>query len=139
YWTKPSIDELTKLNFQDLTHVENFTVGRNGYGQVRFVNPVDLTAVGNLRDIPGKVVVFNNKECTVYPNEDEKPNEGEGLNVAAVISLHNCFPTNKGTSEPFTDMKARKMEMHIAKLRRMQDTTFVDFSDKGVWTFRVEH
>ncbi|KAJ1931315.1 hypothetical protein EC988_009829, partial [Linderina pennispora] len=44
YWMVPNLAELRSMPEQKLRAVKEFVVGRNGVGQVRFMEPVDLTS-----------------------------------------------------------------------------------------------
>ena len=78
YWTSPSISELKKKSLSELRSVDNFIVGRKHYGQIKFLEPVDLSSFVNLDDITGNLIIFGSKSCIVYP-DDNKPQEGEGF------------------------------------------------------------
>ena len=41
-----------------------------------------------------EIVHFRNKEVVVYPDEPTKPEQGEGLNRTAIISLERISPLN---------------------------------------------
>ncbi|PIA13818.1 C-terminal autoproteolytic domain of nucleoporin nup98, partial [Coemansia reversa NRRL 1564] len=138
YWMRPPLEDLRAMTTQQLRGVRNLTVGRNGVGQVSFGKAVDLTTVGSLGAIAGGVVLFSDRVCTVYPDESNKPARGHGLNVPATISLHNCWPVDRATGEPIEHMDDPRVRKHIRRLRRIEETEFVDFVD-GTWIFRVEH
>ncbi|KAJ2806520.1 hypothetical protein H4R20_001657 [Coemansia guatemalensis] len=138
YWMRPPLEDLRAMTTQQLHAVRNFTVGRNGVGQVSFGRPVDLTTVGSLGAIAGGVVLFSDRVCTVYPDESNKPARGQGLNVPATISLHNCWPVDRATGEPIEHMDDPRVRKHIRRLRRIEETEFVDFV-AGTWIFRVKH
>ncbi|OLY85664.1 Nucleoporin [Smittium mucronatum] len=138
YWTSPTIEELRKLSPLKLKSVNEFMCGRYGYGQIRFDEPVDLTSVGAMASIPGQIILFANKVCTVYPDENTKPPRGSGLNVPAIISLENCWPVDKSTLEPIKSMTDTRVRNHIRRLKRIPDTQFLDFVN-GKWIFKVEH
>ncbi|KAJ2518213.1 hypothetical protein H4217_003475 [Coemansia sp. RSA 1939] len=138
YWMRPSLDELRAMTTQQLRAVRSFTVGCGGLGQVSFSKPVDLTTVGSLSAIAGGVILFGNHVCTVYPDESNKPPRGQGLNVPAVISLHECWPTLAATGAAINDMADARVRKHIRRLRRVPETEFVDFVS-GTWIFKVAH
>ncbi|CAO3569486.1 unnamed protein product [Mortierella alpina] len=141
YWMSPTLEELRKMSRSELQHVENFKVGLPEYGSVTFLQPVDLTGVASLSSICGHVVVFDKKSCSVYPDDNNKPPRGQGLNVPALISLEKCWPIDRSTREMVVFDKSSPMyAQHLKRLRRQGDTTFIDFTtDNGTWTFRVEH
>ena len=138
YWTIPSMS--TILSLRDVHSIPNFVVGRKGYGQVRFLQPVDLSQVRSIPDIPGTIVVFDLKICTVYPDEAVKPPEGRGLNVPAVITLEKCWPLSKETRRPILDVENPRFIAHVERLKRQADTEFIDYiADTGSWIFKVKH
>ncbi|KAI8319181.1 C-terminal autoproteolytic domain of nucleoporin nup98, partial [Martensiomyces pterosporus] len=138
YWMRPSLSELRAMPARKLRAVKDFTVGRTGVGQVRFLEPVNLTTVGSLSAIAGGVVLFDDRVCTVYPDETNKPPRGEGLNVPAVISLEDCWPVDRATRQPITQVDDPRVRKHIRRLKSIDETTFIDFVE-GTWVFRVEH
>lgn len=140
YFTKPSLEVLQKLPAESLQAVSNLIVGRVGYGQVEFQAPVDLTTIGSVEDLLGGIVVLQDRNCTVYPPDYEgKPDAGYGLNVAATITLERCWPLDKATREPIRDPAHPRLVQHIKRLRKLEDTSFVDFdAEEGRWVFRVE-
>ncbi|KAJ1892890.1 hypothetical protein LPJ66_006079 [Kickxella alabastrina] len=138
YWMRPSLADLRAMSSQQLRAVKNFVVGRTGVGQVSFSRPVDLTTVGSLGAIAGGVVLFDDRVCTVYPDETNKPPRSQGLNVPATISLHDCWPVDRASGQPVVDMEDARVRKHIKRLRKISETTFIDFVN-GTWIFRVEH
>lgn len=140
YWTEPPMHELREMSVEQLKHLDGFKVHRNGLGYIEFLEPIDLTTVKNVEDIPGNYVVFDAKECTVYPDESEKPDQGEGMNVRARISLVQCWPVEKATQQPITDPKHPKILAHVRKLKGIEDTTFKSYdAHTGTWVFEVPH
>jgi nuclear pore complex protein Nup98-Nup96 len=140
YWISPTETVLGSTPFKDLEAVLGFKCGRVGYGQVEFLDPVNLTTVGAVKEIPGKFIIFEEKECTVYPDESEKPPVGQGLNVRAKITLEGCWATDRATREPIKSEDHPKHAAHLRKLGNMPNTTFDSFDiEKGAWAFIVEH
>lgn len=142
YWVKPDLEVLRKAGFTALTAFEGVVIGRIGYGEIHFLQPVDLTGVGNLGDLLGQVLRFDDKECTVYPDRDEadKPSPGNGLNVRARITLLRCWAMDKATREPIKDEKHPAAVRHLKRLKNMRDTNFESFDlSEGKWTFTVDH
>jgi len=138
YWTIPSMS--TILSSRDVRAIPNFVVGRKGYGQVRFIQPVDLSQVRSIPDIPGTIVVFDLKICTVYPDEALKPPVGRGLNVPAIITLEKCWPVSKETRRPILDVENPRFIAHVERLKRQPETEFIDYiADTGSWIFKVKH
>ncbi|KAL1662278.1 nucleoporin autopeptidase-domain-containing protein [Schizophyllum commune] len=142
YWTKPDISVLKHKSHAELSAFPNLVVGRAGYGEIHFLDPVDLTGLTRLTDLLGEVVRFDEKECCVYPDvdDDDKPPLGQGLNVRAEISLLHCWALDKATREPIKDPKHPQVVKHVKKLAAMKDTHFVGFDHaEGKWTFTVDH
>lgn len=142
----PSRSVLSHMPYSQLSAVSNFTVGCRGIGQVRFLCPVDLTKVV-LDEILSKIVVFEPRQITVYPESDEdsaftvsKPAVGSGLNLPAEVRLECCWPVNKANRQPIREMGDERMLSHISRLRSVEGTKFMDyFPETGTWVFRVEH
>ncbi len=140
----PNESTLRKLSYAQLSAVHNFTIGERGVGQVRFLQPIDLTKVP-LSDIFERIVVFEPRLITLYPDdqfgeEEEKPAVGSGLNVPAEIRLERCWPLCKSDRSPIKDMGDPRLQAHIDRLKAMPDTHFVDYlPETGTWIFRVEH
>ena len=138
YWCLPTVAELQKLSFGELQAVQDFTVGRVGFGTIRFLQPVDLTCVPSIADIPGKIVTFEHVECTLYPDERLKPTAGEGLNVPARIKLDRCWALDKSTREPIKDANDPKHHQRLKKMQGQENAEFVGFEmETGVWEFIV--
>lgn len=139
YWMRPSKEEILNMNRVQRSQVDNFTVGRDNVGQVRFKVPVDLTSI-DLDEIFNKIVLLETRSCTVYPIAEKKPLVGKGLNVPAEISLQHSWPRAKDKKTRLPAKSGRSFEKHVERLKSIQDTTFIDYdADKGVWTFSVEH
>ena len=117
-------------------------VGRVGYGQITFLEPVDLTGLPRLSSLLGEIVRFDDKECSVYPDADEaeKPPPGAGLNVKARIELVRCWALDKATREPIKDESNPAAVKHFKRLKNMKHTHFEGFDiEEGKWTFTVDH
>jgi len=142
YWMKPSLEELRRAGHEELVAVKGLVVGRVGYGQITFLEPVDLTNVPKLAALLGELVRFDDKECSVYPDSDdaEKPPPGVGLNVRARIELVRCWPLDKASREPIKDPNHPMAVRHLKRLRSMKHTQFGNFDwEEGKWTFTVDH
>lgn len=139
----PNETTLRKLPYAQLSTVHNFTVGERGVGQVRFLQPVDLTKI-TLSDIFDRIVVFEPRLITLYPDdeytEEEKPPIGSGLNLPAEIRLERCWCVNKSDRTPIKDMGDSRLQAHIERLKSIPDTHFIDYlPETGTWIFKVDH
>ncbi|SHO76254.1 Similar to S.cerevisiae protein NUP100 (FG-nucleoporin component of central core of the nuclear pore complex) [Malassezia sympodialis ATCC 42132] len=158
YFTEPSLAALRSMPFDELAQVSDFVVGRVGFGQVTFLEPVDLTSVPDLSFVAGGVVQLRAKECFVYPQEEDLESDepldgllphyvpvpkaplGTGLNVPARVSLEGCWPVDRATREPLKDEQLPRVKQHIHKLRNKKETDFVSYDAvSGTWTFNVPH
>lgn len=142
YSAEPSISTLSKLGYDSLAKVEGLVVKRMSYGEIEFLEPVDLTTLAKLSDLLGEQVRFDEMECSVYPDSDgiDKPPPGSGLNVRARITLLRCWPLDKATRQPIKDEKHPSAVKHLKRLKNMKDTTFQNFDfAEGKWTFTVDH
>ena len=139
YWCKPRMEKLRQMGEGYLSKISNFTVGRSGYGEVTFLEPVDVTAF-DLNDLFGKVVVFTEMELAVYPDDwEDKPPQGQGLNHPARITLLDCYPRDKATKQPITDLNDPRHARFLKRVKNIPDTEFVSYTDDGAWTFEVKH
>lgn len=139
YWCKPRMEKLKQMGENYLSKISNFTVGRSGYGEVTFLEPVDVTGF-DLNDLFGKVVVFTEMELAVYPDDwEDKPPQGQGLNHPARITLLDCFPRDKATKQPITDLNDPRHARFLKRVKNIPDTEFVSYTDDGAWTFEVKH
>ncbi|KAI0307200.1 nucleoporin autopeptidase-domain-containing protein [Multifurca ochricompacta] len=142
YCVEPSISTLSKLSYEELAEVKDLVVKRINYGEIQFLEPVDLTTLTKLSDLLGEQVRFDDMECSVYPDSDgiDKPPPGNGLNVRARITLLRCWPLDKATRQPIKDEKHPSAVKHLKRLKSMRDTTFESFDfAEGKWTFTVVH
>ncbi|KXJ76360.1 hypothetical protein RP20_CCG009822 [Aedes albopictus] len=139
YYTIPSLDEILQLMDADgRCVVSNFTIGRKGYGNVYFNEPIDVANL-NLDEI----VHFRHKEVIIYPDDENKPPVGQGLNRKAQITLDQVWPHDKTLHEPIKDPHRLALMDYEGKLRRVCDkcdTRFLEYRpDTGSWVFKVDH
>ncbi|XP_071361953.1 nuclear pore complex protein Nup98-Nup96 isoform X2 [Trachinotus anak] len=139
YYTIPSMEDLAEMVDENgECVVENFTVGRKSYGSIFFPGEVNVTGL-NLDEI----VHFRRKEVIVYPDDKNKPSEGEGLNRRAEVTLDGVWPNDKTTCtqirspERLTDMN---YEGRLEKASRKQGARFLEYRpETGSWVFEVAH
>ncbi|KAI9887281.1 MAG: hypothetical protein M1823_000875 [Watsoniomyces obsoletus] len=137
YWMRPSKEQLQKMSREQLKRVTNFEVGRHGCGFVAFRAPVDLTTI-DLDHIFGHIVQIQTRSLTVYP--DKTPEMGKGLNVPARITLESSWPRGKNGRGTVRDTSGPRVEKHINRLQRIEDTRFESYNPRtGVWIFTVDH
>ncbi|KHO01683.1 nucleoporin SONB [Metarhizium album ARSEF 1941] len=137
YWMQPSREELQNMNRMQRQRVDNFTVGRDNVGSIRFKVPVDISNI-ELDDLCGGIIQLEPRSATVYPVQAKKPLVGKGLNVPAQISLEQSWP--RGGRDKRITSDPKRFNKHIDRLKRIPDTTFKSYDkDTGVWTFDVKH
>lgn len=133
YYMQPSFEELAARERVDpgyCSRVLDFTVGRFGYGAVKYPGETDVRCLEL-----DKIVKFNRHEVIVYEDESAKPFVGRGLNKPAEVTLM------LQTRLPCVDQ--RQIE-HIVKILRHsvegQGAHFVSFNpENGEWKFFVNH
>ncbi|XP_062580939.1 nuclear pore complex protein Nup98-Nup96-like isoform X2 [Saccostrea cucullata] len=139
YYTIPSIEELCELVDENGDcFVEGLTVGREGYGSIYFHGPLNVANL-NLDDI----VHIRRKEVIVYPDDDNKPPEGEELNRKAEITLDCVWPTDKTTRSYIKDperLKALGYHEKMEEITARIGGRFLDYRpETGSWVFEVKH
>ncbi len=139
YFLEPSMSQLIAMAQDDpesLSRVANFTVGRTGYGSVRWIDPVDIRGL----DLDS-IVTLARGSIDVYPDADVKPPVGQSLNCPAIITMSKVFKIDKATGEPTKD--AEVVEKYTRKLKRVcadQGAKFISYDgETGEWRFEVEH
>ncbi|KAI4296951.1 hypothetical protein L6164_036867 [Bauhinia variegata] len=133
YYTKPSLEELATQEFLDpgyCSRIPDFTVGRYGYGSVRYLEKTDVRGL-NIDEL----VRFHKHEIVVYNDENNKPPVGQGLNKAAeVVLILDCW-----------SLKSKELQLNVLmrKLRQCterQGADFISFDPaNGEWKFLVKH
>lgn len=133
YYTEPSVQELGEiepLNPGYCSRVRDFTIGRVGYGCVKFIGETDVRYL-DLEEI----VKFNRHEVVVYEDESSKPPVGQGLNKPAVVTLI----LKLGTSGSGSDGLCKVGEVLRASADR-QGAEFISYDPlNGEWIFSVCH
>lgn len=133
YYMIPSLEELSEMSSEDLSHVEELTVGKRGMGEILWLEPVDVRGL----DIE-QVVQIKNREVSVYPLDEDVPPVGEGLNKPARVKLFGIYKYDKRTKEPLTDATTaakmvNKLKAHCVK----EGLKFLGYDVKtGTWTFQ---
>jgi nuclear pore complex protein Nup98-Nup96 len=137
YYISPTLETLASTPKEGLKNVRNLVVGRKGYGEIKFDQPVDLSEIV-LEDIMGVLVVLEEHTAVIYPDNATKPAKGTQLNVPATIKLENCFIRDKNTGAPIKDPAHPRFQHFKEKLRKQAGKDFVGYEDDtGTWTFKV--
>ena len=58
------------------------------------------------------------KEVAVYPDDTNKPPEGQALNKRAIVTLEGNWPICKATREPIKDKERLERMNYVDKLKR---------------------
>ncbi|CAG9323542.1 unnamed protein product [Blepharisma stoltei] len=123
YFTTPSMIEIARMTTEEIKSIKNFTI-ENKFGKIVFDGETNMTGL-NLDEI----VEIQQNEINVYPNDQDKPKIGEGLNKPATIYLFNCVAKKNKTDNEF-----RK------KLKGIADIEFVNWDRiSKIWVFKVKH
>ncbi|KAG2588876.1 hypothetical protein PVAP13_5NG354500 [Panicum virgatum] len=139
YYTVPSIVELAVNESEEpgyCSRVPHFTVGRHGYGSVRFDGETDVRKL----DI-ASIVEFNNREILVYRDESNTPPVGQGLNKPAEVTLLNVKCIDQKTGLQFTGgPTVDRYKETLVQWTKEHDAEFVSFDPmKGEWKFKVKN
>lgn len=132
YYMGPSLNELVMrelINPGYSSRVPDFTVGRFGYGSIKYIGETDVRSL----DLD-KIVRFHRHEVVVYEDESEKPVVGQGLNKAAEVTLvlQNTINSHKGGKESIV----KKLKQSTER----QGAHFISFDPaNGEWKFLVRH
>jgi len=127
YYCWPAIDHIMALSPEDLASIENFVVGREGIGEIRFLYPVDLTKV----DLHNSVTI-SRAGMAIAGTASKEP--GQGLNQPAILVFRG------GSKRIFRSQNARRLLM--SKLRaacdRMGATLVHVDEDAAEWMVKID-
>ncbi|CAD6187915.1 unnamed protein product [Caenorhabditis auriculariae] len=140
YYSIPSTAELSKMAIDGKIKVtDGLTIGRASYGSVFWPGNVEIRT-GIVLD---ELVVFRRREVTVYPNEEEKPAEGEELNRPAEVTLERIWYTDRASKQEIRDAVRLAEVGWRERLERQTIRMGANFKDyrpeSGSWVFRVDH
>ncbi|KAK6942110.1 Nuclear pore complex protein NUP96, C-terminal domain [Dillenia turbinata] len=125
YYTRPSLKELAIQELVDpgyCSRVVDFTVGRFGYGFVKFLGETDVRWL----DLD-QIVDFRRHQVVVYEDEDAKPIIGQGLNKPAEVTL-------------VVRLRNLDSEGKLRLFSERQGARFISYdSSTGCWKFFVKH
>lgn len=86
---------------------------------------------------------FRHKEVTVYPEDRNKPENGEGLNVPAEIELERVWPLDRSTNELIRnpeEIQKLDYESWLRKACARTGSEFISYNiESGTWKFKVSH
>ena len=130
YFTVPSIRRLQRMSEEELKQVSRFVIGRQGYGEIAFLYPVDLRSA-NLDEI----VQIGKGTITLYSgNKMKTPLPGDGLNQPALLTFKRIFPKTKASKASIMAFKG----VLLQACSRM-GSTFVHWdSEAGVWILKLD-
>lgn len=134
YFTEPCLSELTireLVNPGYCSRVLDFTVGRYGFGCIKFAGETDIRCL-----YLDEIVKFRRHEVVVYEDEDAKPTVGVGLNKAAEVTL--LFQT--GRSGDNSENHSKRIVQKLRLITERQGAKFISFNpSNGEWKFLVQH
>ncbi|RXG73506.1 Nuclear pore complex protein Nup98-Nup96 [Armadillidium vulgare] len=136
YYTMPSFEDLKEMVDPDGNClVENFTIGRYGYGNICFQGISNVTGL----DLDSIVFIVR-KEVEVYPEGVNKPPVGEELNKPAFITLDCVWPVDKTTHEVIKSqerLEAMGWSQYLEKQCMKMGASFVEYRpETGSWVFK---
>lgn len=89
------------------------------------------------------VVHFRHKEVIIYPDDENKPPVGKGLNRKAQVTLDQVWPHDKTDRKAIKDRERLEEMGYENKLRRVcekHDMRYIDYRpETGSWVFKVDH
>lgn len=133
YYTEPCLKDLAareELNPGYCSRVKGFTIGRVGYGRVKFSGETDVRWL----DLE-QIVKFRRHEVVVYEDDNAKPPVGQGLNKAAEVTLLLHVAPSKYEGE-----KSSKVVERLKLSSNRQRAHFVSYDpSNGEWKFLVSH
>ena len=140
YYTIPKLEDIDNFydEEKDTCYVDTFTIGRKGYGSIFWNCQIDLKGL-NLDEI----VHIRRKEVIVYPDDEDKPPVGQGLNKPAQITLDQVWPIDKNSHEIIKDVRRLEELNYASKLEATTvrlNAIFKDYRpETGSWVFNVKH
>lgn len=132
YSTSPSMDALGRMSDAQLSAVRDFTITRAGHGSISWVGETDVRGLV-LRDL----VAIEDKSVCVYDEDHkhDKPEEGEGLNKYAIVTLQGVFPPSGATERLRSKYRSR-----VERQTKQMGATLLEYDPtRGIWKFAVRH
>uniref|UniRef100_A0A8D8XNV0 Nuclear pore complex protein Nup98-Nup96 n=1 Tax=Cacopsylla melanoneura TaxID=428564 RepID=A0A8D8XNV0_9HEMI len=143
YYLSPTLNELKQLksNTNGPCIVEGFTIGHEEFGNVCYLQSIDISEMNNL-DFDS-IVEFRFKEVILYPDDFNKPPVGTALNRPAKVTLLKVWPKDKTTGELIRDVakiKSLNYEEIVIKACKRMNVDYVSYQpETGSWCFKVPH
>ncbi|XP_063929550.1 nuclear pore complex protein Nup98-Nup96-like isoform X2 [Zophobas morio] len=139
YYMYPALKDLQQyMDDNGECVVQGLTIGRRGYGNVYFPDPIDISNMNF-----DEIVHFRHREVIIYPDDTKKPQVGEGINRRAQVTLDKIYPREKGTNNYITDVNQILQTNFVDNLMHVtqkHNCKFVDYRPKtGSWVFKVKH
>eukprot|EP00439_Symbiodinium_sp_Y106_P040267 s521_g4.t3 len=126
--------DLSRMSSEELRHVRDLTISREGVGTITFEEETDVTGL----DFE-TIVRLEVGEVLVYPQPRTKPEIGVGLNKAATVTMYQCWPPN-GSLLAQDKEQQEEYKRRIKLMTEEKKARFLDYDcNTGVWKFAVEH
>ncbi|KAL6996694.1 Nuclear pore complex protein nup96, variant 2 [Sarracenia purpurea var. burkii] len=134
YFMEPCLSELGTRELIDpgyCSRVKDLTVGRLGYGYVKFIGETDVRWLAL-----DQIIKFSRHEVVVYEDESTKPSVGQGLNKAAEVTLK----VKISSSTDYREEQLREVTRKLRLSTERQGACFISFDpSNGEWKFLVNH
>jgi len=126
--------DIETLSAEELRSVPELSISRPAVGKITFHGNTDCTGLDFEH-----IVRLEIGEVLVYPDSQQKPPIGTGLNKAATVTMYQCWPPNG--SKLLQDPKSQdRYKKKIKSMTEEKRARFIDYDcNTGVWKFSVDH